>query len=107
MVEVKIGTIIKKETLKSGVSGDRKWMFGTVSAESGYDRIKVWAKNPDVGTNSDVTVASISQAKITNRKYTKQDGTEAWATDFNIEADLKAINAIPEGFSQLDDSIPF
>lgn len=110
MVEVKIGTIIQKENLKAGTKKDGSpWLYGLVSATQGYDKIKVWASNSEVGSNSAVTVTEITQAKITNRKYTKPDGTEAWATEFNVEAKVEPIKSdIPEGFSMIsDDQIPF
>lgn len=110
MVEVKKGTTISSGNLKSGVKKDgTKWLYGLVIAQQGYDTIKVWAENPEIGKDSDVQVVSISQAKITNRKIQKKDGSEAWATDFNINAKLEPLQmSIPEGFSMIeDDSIPF
>ena len=111
MVAVNIGTIIKKETLKDGVKQDgSKWLFGTVNAEQGYDRITVWAANPDdVSRDSDLEVSVITGVKISNRKYKAKDGSEKWATEYHINAKLEKVagSEIPEGFSMTDEDIPF
>lgn len=110
MVNVKIGTIIKNDTLKSGVSETKgKWLFGFVNAEKGYDRIQVWASNADkLDKDSDLTVTEILQVQLVNKKYEK-DGEEKWVQNTVVQAKLEPVkNNILEEFAQLrDDSIPF
>lgn len=109
MVDVKIGTKIPKDALKSGVTKDgKKWLVGAVKADKGYDQIDVWAVNPEVGTDSEVEVVSINAVKKSARKYTDKEGNEKWADVYSINAILKATETIPEGFSQLsEEDIPF
>lgn len=108
MVAVSKGTIIQKDALKQGTKRDgNKWLYGSVA--SGYDKIQVWAENPEVGISGDLEIVEIVQVKISNRKYVTDDGTEKWAKDFAVQAKLTPVaGQIPEGFSQLsDESIPF
>ena len=108
MVSINKGTIIEKANLKQGAKRDgSKWLFGSVA--SGYDKIQVWAENPEVGISSDLEIVEIVQVKISNRKYVADDGTEKWSKDFAVQAKLAPVaGQIPEGFSQLsDESIPF
>ena len=110
MVQVNIGQILKKDTLVEGITQKGvKYLFATVKAEQGYDQIKVWAENADdLNKNSDLEIVSISSAKVTNRKVTK-DGQDKWYTDYNVNAKLAKVagSEIPEGFSMTDDDIPF
>lgn len=110
MVNVKIGTIVKSDTLKSGLSENKgKWLFGFVNAEKGYDRIQVWASNADkLDKDSDLTVTEILQVQLVNKKYEK-DGEEKWVQNTVVQAKLEPVkNNILEEFAQLrDDSIPF
>lgn len=104
MVEVKVGTILKD--FKSGTSSKGPWAVAEVKAEQGYDRIKVWAANPN-DIAGGMIVAEILSAKITNRKYEK-DGQERWATDYNIQAKLAPIEEQQvEGFERIDEELPF
>lgn len=111
MVLIKTGTIIKNETLKSGVSEAKgKWLYGFVNAETGYDRIQVWASNADkLDKDYDLTVAEINQVQLKNEKYTAKDGTEKWVQKTIVQARLEPVKSdIIEEFAQLrDDSIPF
>lgn len=109
MIFVKKGVVISKDTVKSGKKQDgTPWLFGIISAESGYDKIQVWASNPEVGTGSDLEVDEIIQVKLQNRKYTDNDGNEKWAKDFTVQAKLSKIGSPVEGFAMIsDDSIPF
>ena len=110
MVNVKIGTIVKSDTLKSGLSESKgKWLFGFVNADKGYDRIQVWASNADkLDKDSDLTVTEILQVQLVNKKYEK-DGEEKWAQNTVVQAKLEPVKSnILEEFAQLrDDSIPF
>lgn len=109
MVDVKIGTKIPKDALKSGTTKEGKlWLVGTVKAEKGYDQIDVWAVNPEVGVDSEVEITSINAVKKSARKYTDKDGNEKWADVYAVNAFLKATETIPEGFSKLsEEDIPF
>ena len=110
MVNVKIGTIVKSDTLKSGLSESKgKWLFGFVNADKGYDRIQVWASNADkLDKDSDLTVTEILQVQLVNKKYEK-DGEEKWVQNTVVQAKLEPVKSnILEEFAQLrDDSIPF
>ena len=110
MVSLKIGTIIKTETLKNGVSETKgKWLYGFVNADKGYDRIQVWASNAnDLTTAYDLTVAEILQVQLKNEKYEK-DGVEKWVQKTIVQARLEPVKSdVLKEFAQLrDDSIPF
>ena len=110
MVQAKQGTIIHRETLKSGEKDGKKWLLGRIDAEKGYDRITVWADNPgELRTDSDLMIDSISVVTKKNEKYKDKNGEEKWADKYEINATLKVAETSPvPGFSQLtDDSIPF
>ena len=113
MVQIKAGTIVPRETLKSGEKDGRKWLVGRVDAVKGYDKISVWADNAaELGTDEDLQVVSISSVSKKNEKYTNKDGEEKWIDKYEINATLeKAVNEVQtpiEGFAQIsDDSIPF
>lgn len=118
MVTIKKGTVVLRETLKSGEANGRKWLLGRVDAERGYDKITVWADNADeLDTKGDLQVVSISAVYKKNEKYKTKEGEEKWIDKYEINATLKPIEyAQPDwpeqgtipGFAQLsDDSIPF
>lgn len=113
MVQVKAGTVVPRETLRSGEKDGKKWLVGRVDALKGYDRITVWADNAsEVDTSGDLQVVSISSVAKKNRKFTADDGTEKWADQYEINATLKPadteVQAPIPGFAQLsDESIPF
>jgi hypothetical protein len=113
MVQVKAGTVVPRETLKSGEKDGRKWLVGRVDALKGYDKITVWADNAsEFGKDEDLQVVSISSVTKKNKKFTADDGTEKWVDQYEVNATLKpAVNevqgAIP-GFSQIsDEDVPF
>lgn len=109
MVQVKEGTVVLRETLKSGERDGRRWVMGSVDAVAGYDKIIVWADNPDeLKTDGDLQVVSISGVRKTNRKYKDKNGEEKWNNQYEVNATLKpAVSEVP-GLSQIsDDSIPF
>ena len=110
MVQAKQGTIIHRETIKSGAKDDKKWLLGRIDAEKGYDKITVWADNPDeLRTDCDLEIVSISSVAKKNEKYKDKNGEEKWADKYEINATLKVAETSPvPGFTQLtDDSIPF
>ena len=112
MVTVRQGTVLLRETLKSGEKNGKKWLLGRVDAVSGYDKITVWADNPtELRTDGDLEVVSISTVVKKNEKYTDKNGEEKWADKYEVNATLRPVETqgkIPEGFSQLtDESIPF
>lgn len=113
MVQIKAGTIVPRETLKSGEKDGRKWLVGRVDATKGYDKISVWADNAaELTTNGDLQVVSISSVTKKNEKWTTKEGEEKWIDKYEVNATLKpAVNEVQStipGFAQLsDDSIPF
>lgn len=113
MVQVKAGTVVPRETLKSGEKDGRKWLGGRVDAIKGYDKITVWADNAsELGTQEDLQVVSISSVVKKNKKFTADDGTEKWVDQYEVNATLKpAVNEVQgeiPGFAQIsDESIPF
>ena len=113
MVQIKAGTVVPRETLKSGEKDGRKWLGGRVDALRGYDKITVWADNADeLKTDEDLQVVSISAVTKKNKKYTAEDGTEKWVDQYEINATLKpAVNEVQspvQGFAQIsDEDVPF
>jgi len=106
MVEVKVGTVINEGGFREGTSSKGPWAFAELKAEQGYDKIKVWAENPNDIAGA-MTITEILSVKITNRKYQK-DGVDKWATEYNVQAKLAKADGIPANFEKLeDDNIPF
>jgi len=106
MVEVKVGTVIK-DGFREGSSSKGPWACAEVKAEQGYDKIKVWAENPNDIAGA-MVITEILSVKITNHKYPAKDGSEKWATDYNVQAKLAKADGTPAGFEKLDDdNIPF
>ena len=114
MVQVNAGTVVPRETLKSGEKDGRKWLGGRVDALRGYDKIIVWADNAnELSTDGDLQIVSISSVAKKNKKYKDKDtGEEKWVDSYEVNATLKpAVTEVQSpipGFAQLsDESIPF
>lgn len=105
MVEIGVrgALAIKTGTTKDG----KKWAFGEVKADKGYDKIMVWAENPDELKDGAARIKEIVSVKKSAKKYEK-DGETKWADVYSINAVLEPASVVPSGFEQIsDEDVPF
>lgn len=88
-VKVVKGETYPAKNLKSGIGKKGAWALLSVKAEKGYDKIDIWASNPeDVKGASAVKVIDIEDVQITNQR--SQDGTK-WFTHYSVSAKLAPV----------------
>lgn len=88
-VSVKVGEVYPAKEMKSGMGKKGAWALLTVKAEKGYDKIDIWAMNPEeVKGATAVKVVSIGSAQISNQK--SPDGTK-WFTHYAVNAKLASV----------------
>lgn len=105
MVEVKKGDLIV--CAKTGESRNGTWAYAEVKAEKGFDAMKLWFANADgAQEGKSYEVDEIVAVKKSARKYKAKDGTEKWVDEYSANVKVKASD-VPEGFSKLDEDIPF
>ena len=85
MVEVKVGGEIPVTVAVTGKSGKGPYWKVNVCAEKGYDKISVWATNPEeagkiVGM---AKVVGIQSVKLSAHQYQNK-----WYTDYTVNAKL-------------------
>lgn len=90
MVKVKINDVLNASKMRSGKSKDGKpWAFIAVEAEKSYDKITVWAANPDeVKGASGVKILEITDVSLTKTKKTMENGQDRWYENCNVTARL-------------------
>ena len=92
--------VVKGETypakgMKSGIGKKGAWALLSVKAEKGYDKIDIWASNPeDVKDASAVKILDIEDVAITNQR--SQDGTK-WFTHYSVSAKLAPVAGRSKG----------
>ena len=107
MVELKKGDLLGRDMFKSGSSSRGSWMMAKLKAEKGYDTLTIFVDNSDVQLIGNmVQVEAINSVKLTHRKYTKQDGAEAWTDDYQVNVTLVPYSEVP-GFTRMDEDVPF
>ena len=109
MVEVKEGMIIDFSGAKTGNGSRGPYAKVEVKAEKGYDKIQVWAANPEDAQNIRGTakVGKIKSAKVSAHQYEGK-----WYTDFMVNAELfqgevRQVTYEPVDMSISDDELPF
>lgn len=103
-VTVKVGDVLSMAEAHFGESARGLWGTVAKKADKGYDRISIWFNNPEAVRNAQtVQIVSIDSVAIRNRKYTAQDGSQKWATDYTVNATVKdagAERAVIQGAAQ-------
>ena len=108
MIDIKVGQAISLADAKSGTSSRGAYMLVPVKEEKGYNRVTVWADNPDQAANFRGTaiIEKITKVSLGRRQY-----QDKWYDDFSCRAVLKQGNADPVIFEQVsladDDELPF
>lgn len=94
-VSVKLGEVYPCKDLKSGNSQKGAWALFSVKAQKGYDRIKVFASNPeDVKNAQAVRIKSIDMVEI---KAHLDERSDKWLKDYQITATLERAAAAEDG----------
>lgn len=89
MVKVKMGDVLPANEMKSGTGQRGAWAMIPVKAEKGYDKITIWATNPDdIKGAKAVKVLSIEEASLSKSKKVGADGTEKWYDNCNLQCKL-------------------
>ena len=98
MVEIKVGTEFPVAGAYAGKSNKGAYWKANVCAEKGYDKIAVWATNPDEASKivGMAKVVAIQSAKLGAHQY---DGK--WYSDYSVNAKLAQGNTeTPDPFTE-------
>ena len=85
MIELKVGQEIPVTTAVKGKSNKGAYFKAEVKADRGYDKIQVWATNPDEAANiiGMAKIAEIKSVKLSAHQY-----KDKWYPDYMINAKL-------------------
>ena len=94
-ITIKPGEIYECEDMHFGESAKGDWAFFSVKAKKGYDRIKIFAKNPNAVRDAKaVKVISIENVELKSRL---DERTQKWFKDYTVTATLEQAESARQG----------
>lgn len=94
-VVIKAGEIYPAKEWRSGQGSKGPWGFFRVKATKGYDKITVWASNPDQIVNpASIKIVEIKAVELKGRK---DENTGRWYSDYSVTAVLEKTDDIRFG----------
>lgn len=94
-ITIKPGEVYECTEMKVGESSRGDWAFFNVLAKKGYNKVKVFAKNPaSIRDAKAVKVISIDQVELKSR-LDERNGK--WYTDYTVTATLEKAESARQG----------